>query len=265
MFKNMSNRVLFEKPRLKTLNGLGYKCFDLHYHTRYSDGKNGVKIAIKKANRLRFGFAVTDHDEIRGAVEAHRRKECTIIPGIEVTSRELYDLLVYFYDVNDLIEFYVKHIRKEKQNPGLLRIKRTKLSFVSVLEAAEDYNCLIAPAHPFAMRPKTSYEIFEEHPSLLKKFDAIETINGTMTQNQNIKCFNWAQKLDKPMIGGSDAHAVAQLGSIINAVKEDSVEGVLNAIKKEKHILIGKGLNVASLYYHNLEVIRKNIFNEIKR
>jgi len=66
-------------------------------------------------------------------------------------------------------------------------------------------------------------------------------------------------KLEKPMIGGSDAHAVAQLGSVVNVVKEDSVEGILNAIVKKKHTLIGRGFNRLSLYYHNMEVLRKNI------
>ena len=68
----MANKVLFEKPDIRMLNSLGFNCYDLHYHTKHSDGKNGVKISIKKANRLGFGFAVTDHNEIKGSVDAFR-------------------------------------------------------------------------------------------------------------------------------------------------------------------------------------------------
>ena len=255
----MNNKVLFEKPRLKMLNQLGYNCFDLHYHTKYSDGKNDVNIAIKKANRLGFGFAITDHNEIRGSIKAYRKKECLIIPAIEVTSRESYDILAYFYDMNDLIDFYVKYVKgKQKKIRVGYNTRRLKASFIQLLDSAKNYNCLLAPAHPFAYRPKTSFDILEEHPDILKKFHAIEVINGTMNQSQNINCFNWAQKLGKPMIGGSDAHVVGNLGTVVNAVKADTVEEVLTSILKKKHILVGKGPNLISWYYHSLGILRKS-------
>jgi predicted metal-dependent phosphoesterase TrpH len=255
----MTNKVIFEKPRLKMLNGLGYKCVDLHYHTKYSDGQHGVKISVKKAKRLNLGVAITDHNEIRGAVNAYRMKQCTIIPGVEITSREFYDILAYFYDINDLIEFYVKYLKGNELKQGMTNMWRLKLSFIRLLDYAEKYNCVLAPAHPFMIKPKNSFDILQEEYGLLKRFDAVEAINGGMTTTQNLNCFNWAQKLDKPMIGGSDGHSVSIMGSVVNAVKEDSVEGILNSILKKKHILIGKGFNLLSWSYHEINILGRNI------
>jgi hypothetical protein len=44
-----------------------------------------------------IGVAITDHNEIRGAVEMDRIRDVLSIPGIEVTSGEGSHLLVYFY------------------------------------------------------------------------------------------------------------------------------------------------------------------------
>jgi len=35
--------------------------FDMHFHTYYSDGNSKVRTVVKKANRLGFGVAITDH------------------------------------------------------------------------------------------------------------------------------------------------------------------------------------------------------------
>jgi len=66
---------------------------DLHLHTQWSDGDDLDKV-LQKALELHLdAIAVTDHDEIAGAIEARRRVHqrrlrLAVIPGIEVSSKD---------------------------------------------------------------------------------------------------------------------------------------------------------------------------------
>jgi len=66
---------------------------DLHIHTQWSDGDDLDKV-LQAAMELNLdAIAITDHDEIEGALEArrrvHRRRlRLAVIPGCEISSRE---------------------------------------------------------------------------------------------------------------------------------------------------------------------------------
>ncbi len=66
---------------------------DLHLHTQWSDGDKLDRV-LKQALALNLdAIAVTDHDEIDGALEARRlvhekRLRIAVIPGIEISSRD---------------------------------------------------------------------------------------------------------------------------------------------------------------------------------
>ncbi len=66
---------------------------DLHIHTQWSDGDN-LDSVLEKAIELHLdAIAITDHDEIAGALEARRRVHqrrlrLAVIPGIEVSSKD---------------------------------------------------------------------------------------------------------------------------------------------------------------------------------
>ena len=55
---------------------------------------------------LGIGIAITDHNEIKGAVAIDEYKDLLTIPGIEITSAEGSHLLVYFYNINELKIFF---------------------------------------------------------------------------------------------------------------------------------------------------------------
>jgi len=107
---NNINRVLIEKPNLSELTKKN-TVVDLHFHSIYSDGKNTVSEIAKQAKRLGIGIAITDHNEIRGAVELNRIRGVLSIPGIEVTSEEGAHILIYFRDIKKLKQFYQKNVR----------------------------------------------------------------------------------------------------------------------------------------------------------
>lgn len=66
---------------------------DLHMHTQYSDGDRLERV-LEQALEARLDvIAITDHDEIEGALEARRivheqRLKIAVVPGVEVSSRD---------------------------------------------------------------------------------------------------------------------------------------------------------------------------------
>jgi len=66
---------------------------DLHVHTQWSDGDDLDKV-LERAICLRLdAIAITDHDEIDGAIEARRRVHekrlpLAVVPGTEVSTRD---------------------------------------------------------------------------------------------------------------------------------------------------------------------------------
>lgn len=66
---------------------------DLHMHTHYSDGDDLDKVLDCAVAAGLDAIAITDHDEIAGALEARkraheRRLPIAVIPGIEVSSKD---------------------------------------------------------------------------------------------------------------------------------------------------------------------------------
>ena len=66
---------------------------DLHIHTIYSyDGTATVPAVLKQARRVGLDLiAITDHDEIRGALLAEKlapQYNLQVIPGVEITTAE---------------------------------------------------------------------------------------------------------------------------------------------------------------------------------
>ena len=95
---NNTNRIGFEKPNLPELTK-HYTVVDMHFHTHYSDGSSAVEEIANRVRELGIGIAITDHNDIRGAIEIHKDTGIFSIPGIEITSKEGAHLLIYFYDI----------------------------------------------------------------------------------------------------------------------------------------------------------------------
>jgi len=61
----------------------------LHGHPAHSDAAIRIPSLVNRARKLGIGVAVTDHNEIQGAVEAATRApDLPVIPGIELNSLE---------------------------------------------------------------------------------------------------------------------------------------------------------------------------------
>ena len=104
--------VIFRKPPLRKLEKEGLFGVDMHFHTRYSlDAISRIPAAVKKAQKKGFGFAITDHNTIKGVLAAKpHMKTTTIVPGIEITCNNGNHRLAYFYDIKELEQFFSKRL-----------------------------------------------------------------------------------------------------------------------------------------------------------
>ena len=264
-------RIDFKKPDIPTLLRKGYTLYDMHFHTKYSDGITKPETIIKKAKKLGVNVAITDHNVIEGAIRTYKIKEnLGIIPGIELTTQEGMHLLAYFYNMNELIQFYHKHIIPNKG--------KDPLSFLNVgaeylVDSARQYNCVISAAHPFAIswtglcKHITEEKMFN---NVFSKIDALEIINGSNTKKANKQALEFLQKTDKGITAGTDGHTAGALGKVLTYTKQanQNTDEFLESINKKTNFIIGKEMWIAKkAASHSLKIHMpmKDTINKFKK
>jgi predicted metal-dependent phosphoesterase TrpH len=176
---------------------------DLHLHTVYSyDGTAPVPAVLARAKKVGLDvIAITDHDEIKGALKAFELAPefgIEVIPGIEITTAEG-DLLALF--VTQLIE------------PGRPLIE-------TILTVGEAGGICIAP-HPISrgvgMKSLSAPSILRalDHPIASRVLIGIETYNATaLDRESNLLAQKlWEECPRVAQVGNSDAHILQAIGS----------------------------------------------------
>ena len=217
---------------------------DMHVHSKSSDGTASVKELLSLSKKLKTGLAITDHNIISGSIEACKDKDALVIPGIEVGSSSFNHLLFYFYDIQELKEFYQKEILPFKIDHRF-HLYRTKLPLIKLLEISKNYNCLTSAAHPSI---KTL--IWTKKP--LSMVDAIEVLNSSIPSKYNAKAFKISDTLKKSKTAGSDAHSIRHLNSGGIISNENNIEGILNSVKKNKNKITGTSYTTLQNFRHTL-------------
>ena len=173
---------------------------DIHLHTIYSyDGTASLSAVLNRAKQIGLDvIAITDHDEIRGALKAMELAPSygvEEIPGIEITTAD-----------GDLLAFFIK----EKVDAGLSLIK-------TVLRVREQGGVCIAP-HPMAggmgMKSLNGYTILNalRDPYVVDTLIGIETYNATCIDRvSNHYAHILASNLEIAHVGNSDAHTVGAI------------------------------------------------------
>ncbi len=230
---------------------------DMHCHTNVSDGLDTTEIMIKQAKKLNIGISITDHNEVSASLKAC--KKIFSIPGIEITSSDAIDFLVYFYKPKDLEHFYNKYIKGKHLSSRIFNLRKLQWNTIELLEHLEKYNCVTVLPHPLTMRPKNSYIYMHNNPELMKYLDCIEVINSIMSPESNEKVTEWARELKVGATGASDAHMHKNLGKAVTASYANTQEEFLNHIIKEKNIVIGKSLTGFRKFYNNAYIFRRNL------
>ncbi|MEM7819337.1 MAG: PHP domain-containing protein [Candidatus Aenigmatarchaeota archaeon] len=195
---------------------------DLHVHTNYSkgtkifhEGMNTPEQIVRHAKKIGLSaVAITDHDNIEGALSAKRFEKkygIIIISGEEVSTKNGHILAL---GINEFIA------------PGL--------SVDETLDLIHQQGGIAIASHPFDVARKgLGY--------LSKKCDAVEAFNAMNIERiGNMKCERFAKNNRLPMVAGSDAHKINMLGFGITKINADSVDEILKKIKKGDTTLICK-------------------------
>lgn len=166
---------------------------DLHMHTTYSrDSKNTVETIIRTAREIGLGaIAVTDHNEIKGALRAKELADGDpfVIVAEEIKSRE-----------GEVIGLFLQ----EWIPP--------KLSFDETLSRIKEQGALVYVPHPFdALRTTPSYQALVDN---LHRIDVIEIYNAKVALSAfNLSAERFAAKYNIVAGAGSDAHVRQALGT----------------------------------------------------
>jgi predicted metal-dependent phosphoesterase TrpH len=184
---------------------------DLHAHTFYSDSffspESVVKMAIK---RKLGGLAITDHNELAGALRAKeyaKRKGILLIPGEEIGTNK-----------GEVIGLF-------------LHKKICKGTFEDVIEKIRGQGGIVVFPHPCDRLRKGVLR----DQGLAKFADAIETFNSRVIfQEDNAKAGEIAKKHKKAVTGGSDAHFTFEIGAGWTEFSGETEEDFRKAIRLRK-------------------------------
>jgi predicted metal-dependent phosphoesterase TrpH len=180
--------------------------FDLHIHSKYSvhDCLEEISDIIETAKKAGLsGIAICDHNSIEGSREALSiaPKGLLIIPGVEVSSAD-----------GHIICLGVEE-----------NIKRDQ-SAEKTIKRVHELGGIAIAAHP--------YDAFRRGVGDLSyklDFDAIE-VNGHCLWG-NAKAAKAAIEHGKPLVAGSDAHALNGIGAIATETEAKTVAELINNIK----------------------------------
>ncbi|NWF63593.1 MAG: PHP domain-containing protein [Chloroflexi bacterium] len=195
---------------------------DLHIHTIYSyDGTATVSAVLRRAKNIGLNvIAITDHDEIAGALEAEKLAPhygVEVIPGSEITTTE-----------GDLLALNIT----EKIQPGL--------SLIETLLRVKDQGGVAIAAHPMAggmgMKSLSPASILRalKHPVAGKTLVGIETYNGSAIDRlSNHYAQVFASTLPIAHIGNSDAHTIDTIGFGATEFPGATAADLLHAMREQ--------------------------------
>ncbi len=186
---------------------------DMHTHSIYSsDGTMPLKYMLKYAKKVGLGaIAITDHNEIEGALKAKKLGILEVIRGIEVSSAHGH-VLAYGIDC---------------------KIPRD-LSIEETIEKIHECGGIAVAAHPYRFWSGMGEKNAKTH-----NFDGIEAFNARCKESSNRKARKLANMLHKPFTAGSDAHFADSLGKAGIIVEAEKEEDILEEILKKNVEIYG--------------------------
>lgn len=209
------------------------KKYLMHIHTNFSkcSSLKPEKI-LEVAKKEGFdGVAITDHDSIKGALQAkklNKDKNFEVIVGEEVST-----------DMGHVLVYYIK----KEIKPGKVE---------QVIKEARKQKAICVLAHPYnlvqdqlkkLMFDTKRKSLTKEFEHKIKLFDAIEGFNSRCyLKKENKLAQKLAKKYKKPMTAGSDAHFKNEICN--SWVEFDDKLTLRQAIKSGKIKFKGKRKNI---------------------
>jgi predicted metal-dependent phosphoesterase TrpH len=197
-----------------------YMKYDFHTHTKYSaDGYVEPKILVKVASKVGLtGIAVTDHNTIKGGLEAkkYENNEIEVIIGSEILT-----------DKGEVIGIFLTE-----------EIKSTR--FNEVCDEIKAQNGVVVLPHPFDGIRSTSLHPVPEDAHFI---DIIEVFNSRcVRQIYNDMAGKYAEDNCLKSIAGSDAHFENEIGNAgvkteSTDIKEAILKGDVTVFGERSHII----------------------------
>lgn len=131
---------------------------------------------------------MTDHNTIRGALKTKGladKSSLTVVVGAEIAT-----------NLGDVIGFFLSDEIESRE-------------YNAVIEEIRAQNGVVYLPHPFSSSTKLA-------EMDVRKFDAIEAVNGRKPQWQNKKAGELVVEIGTTGIGGSDTHLLFELGCVYN-------------------------------------------------
>lgn len=166
---------------------------ELHSHSRYSPDSLTSHEAIVAACREQGidRIAITEHNNIQGALAVQRLAPELVIVGEEIKSAE-----------GDIIGWFVN-----EEIPKGLSLEET-------IARLKDQGAVIAIPHPLDSLRGGSALGLEATLRIIDQVDAIEVLNARcMRASDNEQARQIAQEYGKLMTAGSDAHTAGEIGT----------------------------------------------------
>ncbi|MDI3483746.1 MAG: hypothetical protein PWQ74_333 [Methanobacteriaceae archaeon] len=187
---------------------------DPHIHSIYSgDAKGTPRQIIKRAIFVGLdAIAIADHDTIQGSRVAEKEakdfKGIIVVPAMEISTSKGHILALGIQD----------------------EIKKGVTPQEAVDKIHEQGGVAIVP-HPFVRYREGLFVNIQD-----LKVDGIETLNSRYIFGySNWRARKFAKERNLPMIGSSDAHFIAAIGTCFTQVdSEPNTDDILAAIKKGK-------------------------------
>ena len=192
---------------------------DIHTHTIYSyDGTATVPAVLERASQVGLDvIAITDHDEIRGALMAEQlasKYGIQVLPGVEITTSE-----------GDLLALSIR------------KLVPAGLSLPETLRRVGDLGGFCVAPHQGAigmgMKSLNAYSIYKAllDDEAKRILIAIETYNATiLDRSSNIDAKIWAERFNLSQTGSSDAHVIEAIGLGATIFPGRTISDLVNAL-----------------------------------
>lgn len=180
--------------------------FDMHCHTKEGslDGKVPIEeFAAALKEKGYKGMLVSDHDSYRGYHQwkkAHPdvwEEDFLVLKGVE-------------YDTIDAGHILV--IMPETVKLKILELRGLPVQFL--IEIVHKNGGILGPAHPCGEKylSITNTRKHRNQLAVMDKFDFLEGFNACESPESNARAMEIADRYEKPVFGGSDAHKEECIG-----------------------------------------------------
>ena len=195
---------------------------DLHVHSAYSpDSRLTLDEIVARLSYVGLrGFALTDHNSVRGHAALRQLQDrypsYLFVPGVEVSTLEGHLLAL-----------------------GVNETPPVRRPIAETIEWVRAHGGESVPSHPFRRSHGIGRRVAES-----VAVNALETRNGHNSEIDNLRASDIAARRGLAETGGSDAHALDDLGRTYTEFTDPvaSVEDVLDAIRRKRSAADGKSM-----------------------